>query len=215
MKSLFTFILLLSSPVLFSKNSILGSGAISPLATYSNEWNDIKYNACNTAANAAYMSVAEINVIYILNLVRTNPALFAKTVLKKYPVVSGKEELVNNAYYYQSLMKKLLTMEPQEMLYPDNTCYTSAKCHAYSSGIAGYVGHERRNRDCKTKQHYFGECCDYGNADPLEIVLSLLIDEGVPSLGHRNICLGDYTRIGVSIQPHSKYGTNAVFDFYY
>ena len=201
--------------VLFSQNSKPGISTVSPLSAYSSIWSDIKYTKCNTAANATFMSNAEKNVIYILNLIRTNPALFAKTVLQKYPAVSGKNYLTNDTYYYQSLISTLLAMQPQELLNPDNACYNSAKCHAYSSGVAGYVGHVRRSKDCKIKKHYYGECCDYGNADPLDIVLSLLLDEGVPSLGHRNICLGDYTKIGVSIQPHRKYGNNTVLDFYY
>jgi hypothetical protein len=48
----------------------------------------------------------------------------------------------------------------------------------------------------------------------LEIVLQLLIDEDVPSLGHRRILLEKYQTIGVSIQPHSHYGFNAVLDFH-
>ena len=49
----------------------------------------------------------------------------------------------------------------------------------------------------------------------LEIVIQLLIDQGVSSLGHRYICLGTYARVGVSIKPHKSYGTNCVLDFGY
>jgi len=35
----------------------------------------------------------------------------------------------------------------------------------------------------------------------------------VPSLGHREILFTDFTKIGVSIQPHKKYGWNTVLDF--
>ena len=49
----------------------------------------------------------------------------------------------------------------------------------------------------------------------LEIILSLLIDHDVPSLGHREICLSpEFKSVGVSVQPHnSKYNQNAVLDF--
>ena len=215
MKCIFSIYLILSSAALFSQNSNLNISVVSPLALYSNEWNEPKFTKCNTAAGAAYLSNDEKKVIYILNLIRTDPALFARTVLRKYPSQSGKDYLSDDTYYYQSLVNTLLKLEPKELLYPDNLCYGSAQCHANASGISGYVGHERKSKDCKDKKYYYGECCDYGHSDPLEIVLSLLIDEGVSSLGHRNICLGDYSKIGVSIQPHSKYGTNSVFDFYY
>ena len=58
-----------------------------------------------------------------------------------------------------------------------------------------------------------GECIHYGGDDALGIVTSLLIDQSVKSLGHRKICLGYFTEAGISIQPHSSYGKNAVLDF--
>src|SRR5207342_2273596 len=194
-KYFFGIYLILSSTTLFSQNSNLSISVVSPLALYSSEWNDEKYGKCNTAADADYLSDDEKKIINILNLVRTDPAFFAKTVLKKYPSRSGKAYLADDAYYYQSLVSTLLKLEPKALLYPDNLCFISAQCHASTSGARGYVGHDRKSKECKAKQHYFGECCDYGHSDPLEIVLSLLVDEGVSSLGHRNICLGAYSKI--------------------
>jgi len=215
MKYLFSIFLLQSSLLLFSQTTHVTGGIVSPLATYSSEWNDVKYSKCNTAANAAYLNKSEKDVIYILNLIRSYPALFAKTVLVKYPALSGKDYLADNNYYFESLMDTLLKLSPKQMLSPDYACFLSAKSHAYQSGLTGYVGHERKTRDSKLKKHYFGECCDYGHKDPLDIVLSLLIDEGISSLGHRIACLSDYTKLGVSLQPHKKYRINAVLDFYY
>ena len=215
MKYFFTLLLLQSSVLLFAQSGNITGSTVSPLTAHSSDWNDIKYSKCNTAVNAAYMTSAEKDVIYILNLIRSYPALFAKTVLKKYPSASGQGYLADDVYYFKSLVDTLLTLKPKQILYPDNACFISAKCHAYQSGITSYVGHVRKTGDCKANKHYYGECCDYGHKDPLDIVLSLLIDEGIPSLGHRIVCLSDYTKIGVSIQPHKKYGTNAVLDFYY
>ena len=186
----------------------------SPLAEFSAEWNKPEYEQCNTAADEKFMNTKEKEVIYIINLIRSNPRLFANTVLTKYPVLIGKEDMLNDKYYYQSLLNTLRKMEQQTLLYADEKCYASAACHAQKSGVLGYTGHARSGNDCKAKKHYLGECCDYGNEDPLDIVLSLLIDEGVPSLGHRKILLGDYESIGVSIRKHKTYRYNAVLDFY-
>jgi len=215
MKYIFSFILLQCSLSMFAQTGSMANGTISPLAMYGNEWNDIKYSRCNTAANAAYMTASEKEIIYILNLVRSYPALFAKTVLPKYPDLSGNPHLANDVYYFKSLVDTLLSLKPLQSLMPDNACFTSAKCHAIQSGLTGYVGHVRKTQDCISQKHFYGECCDYGRSKPLDIVLSLLIDEGIPSLGHRIVCLSDYAKIGVSIQPHTRYGTNAVLDFYY
>ena len=200
---------------MFSQTSDKAVTAISPLAKYSSEYDNARYSKCNTAANAAYMSKSEKEVIYILNLIRSFPALFAKTVLKKYPAVSGYDYLNGDVYYFKSLPDTLLTLSPKQMLYPDNNCFISAKSHAYQSGLTGYVGRERKTRDAKMKKHYLSGCCDYGHKDPFGIVLSLLIDEGISKLSHRLICLGDYIKVAASVQPQKKYGTTAVMDFYY
>ena len=188
--------------------------AFSPLANYSAEWNKPVYAKCNTASKAVYMSKMERDVIYILNLVRTYPKQFANTVLKNYPDKTGSGWLPYSSYY-KSLMDTLLKIEPTNLLTPDKLCFTSAECHATTSGSKGYVGHDRQTDECKKKEHFYGECCDYGRSTALDIVLGLLIDEDVPSLVHRWICLGYYKKLGVSIQPHTSFGHNAVLDFSY
>ena len=185
----------------------------SPLAAFSKEWNDSKYLQCNTAGKANYMSAKEKEVIYILNLLRTDPKLFANTVVKKYPEYSGQRYLFKIGEY-KSLLNTLQKMKPLPLLYPDELCYASAECHAYSSGKNGYVGHDRKE-GCRSKKHFNGECCDYGHDEPLAILMSLLIDEHIASLGHRMICLSKYKKIGVSIEPHKSYGYNTVVDFIY
>jgi uncharacterized protein YkwD len=106
-------------------------------------------------------------------------------------------------------------MKPAPLLLPDSVLWVSASCHAKSSGLAGYVGHQRQTPDCQSKKHFLGECCDYGNSQPLDIVMSLLIDEGVESLGHRKILMENrYTKAAVAIMAHKKYRTNTVIDFW-
>ncbi|MBK7561766.1 MAG: hypothetical protein WAT34_08870 [Chitinophagaceae bacterium] len=185
----------------------VSTDSVSPLAGYSPDWNDTRYLSCNTAAKANYMTAAEKEVIYILNLARMNPVLFAKTVVNKYPV--------NHSDYYTSLQNTLLKLKPVKLLYPDSLSFAGALCHAINSGAEGYVGHKRSTEACNQKWYYNGECCDYGHHKPLDIIMSLLIDEDVPSLGHRDICLGQYKKIGVSIQYHKTFQYNAVLDFHY
>ncbi len=186
----------------------------SPLAMYSKEWNKPKYLACNTAKNALYMTKKERDVIYVLNLIRQYPQLFVETVIPNYP---GFDEstAVDGIDYYKTLIDTLTAMEPMDAFVPDKKCFQSAYCHASSSGATGFVGHERKTAACAGKRYFNGECIDYGFHDALDIVLQLLIDEGIPSLGHRYICLGDYTGLGVSIQPHTVYRYCCVLDFTY
>ena len=214
MQNLLVLLSLMISNVSFAQNTA-GNTPASPLAIYSTEWNKPTYRLCNTASNVTYMNEKEKMVIYVINLLRAYPTLFAKTVVAQYPTLSGKEELAKDQYYYQSLLTTLLAMNPLPLITDNEKCYQSAVCHAMLSGKTGYVGHKRNSAECENKKYFYGECCDYGNDDPVEIVLSLLIDENVPSLGHRKILLGKYTSAGVSIQPHKTYRYNTVLDFYY
>jgi uncharacterized protein YkwD len=216
MKKLVILLLALVCFRSFAQNiSLTVDSLLSPLASYSTEWNKPAYSKCNTAGKVIYLKEKERTVIYILNLARTYPKLFVKTVLAKYPAQSGNDDLVNDQYYYQSLLNTMLTMKEVPLLNADEKCFNSAACHAKSAGKTGYTGHNRIDATCEGKKYYSAECCDYGNEDPLEIVLSLLIDKDVPSLGHRRALLGTYSKVGVSIQPHKTYRNNAVLDFEY
>jgi len=208
-------LLLIFTPLLSgnAQTTIKKTVVISPLSEFSTAWDDVKYQSCNTAATSNYMTEQEKNVIYILNLARTNPKLFCQTVVKKYPEYSLNDE-VEATPYYKTLVATMNTMKPVNLLQPNTDCFKSAKCHAYNSGLNGYIGHERQG-NCLAKQYYNGECCDYSNDEAIDIVMSLLIDENVPSLGHRNICFSPYNTIGVSIQPHKTWVHNAVLDFHY
>lgn len=185
--------------------------SVSPLSSFSTEWDKPEYRVCNTAASADYFSDEEKNVIYILNLARTNPPLFAQTVVKAYPEYSGQSRL-DRSEYFTGLLAFLSKKKPMPLLYPERTLFESARCHAETSGRTGYIGHNRRTEACDDLKSFMGECCQYGYKDPLSIVMDLLIDEGVPSLGHRIILFKPHTQIGVSIQPHKKYRWNTVLN---
>ena len=165
-------------------------------------WNDPKYHEANSAKNEGYLSEVEKEVYYYLNLVRMNPKLFADTYLM---------DMKNSADNYESsLYAELQKLKPLPVLMPDRKLYESARCHAKESGKRGYVGHKR----FKCDEYYMGECIYYGENDALGIVTALLVDEGVESLGHRRIFLDNFTKLGVSIQPHKTYSENCVLDFY-
>jgi uncharacterized protein YkwD len=47
------------------------------------------------------------------------------------------------------------------------------------------------------------ENCDYGNANAIDIIMSLAVDDGVSSRGHRtNIFKPDAKVIGIACGPH-------------
>jgi uncharacterized protein YkwD len=165
-------------------------------------WDDPIYLAANSAKDADYLTEEEKQVFYYLNLVRMNPKLFAETYLRNLKN--------SNDSYESSLYSELQILKPLPVLQPNRKLFESAECHAKESGKRGVVTHKRY--ECT--EYFMGECCYYGKTNSLGIVSALLIDQGVKSLGHRNICLdAGYTELGVSIQPHKTYEENCVLDF--
>lgn len=59
-----------------------------------------------------------------------------------------------------------------------------------------------------------GENCDFGSSTGRDIVISLIVDDGVSNRGHRNNLFSqDFTKVGVGCAPHSEYKTCSVFDY--
>jgi uncharacterized protein YkwD len=57
-----------------------------------------------------------------------------------------------------------------------------------------------------------GENISYGS-DGLQVVIDLIVDDGVASRGHRNNILNpDFRQVGIAIGPHRRYGTMCVID---
>lgn len=165
--------------------------------------------AANTAENYGKLSKEEKEVVQIANLFRMYPSKISDEYLTPYFKKNKKE--VNN--YTKSLLNDLKKAKPCAVLLPEDICMKSALSHAEKMGKSGKTGHDGMSKRLKP-YGFAGENCDYGHDKALDIIMSLMIDEGVPSLGHRkNILDADYTHIGVSIKPHKKYGDNCVMDF--
>lgn len=97
----------------------------------------------------------------------------------------------------------------------------SARDHARDQGPIGAMGHigtdgskphARIKLYCKLQKS--AENLQFGNVAPRDIVKQLLIDDGVPNLGHRkNIFLAEVDRVGVAIGPHKNFGRMCVQNF--
>ena len=178
------------------------------------KWTKEIVKEANTAENIEYLDKEEKMVIFYCNLVRKNGNLFASTFLENY--VDSKQLKKND--YVTSLYKDLNSVKDLPLLESQKDLYEIAKEHAINSGKTGHVGHkgfDKRFKNVLGKKYYtIAENCDYGNDKALDIVMSLLIDEGIPSLGHRkNILEEKMNSIGVSIRIHKTYRFNCVMDF--
>ena len=94
--------------------------------------------------------------------------------------------------------------------------------HAKDQAVNNTTGHvgtdgstmaTRIEKYCKW-QVTIGENCDYGNSDPRNIIIALLIDDGVENKGHReNLCNELFLFVGAAKGSHSTYKFNCVQDY--
>jgi len=142
----------------------------------------------------AFLSQGEKEVVQWLNIARMYPRwyLYFRKIKNTEPV------------YTQTLIRTLMAMQPiQKKLIPNKKLYEMAVCHASTAGALGYLGHDRQDPKCKKGMN--AECIHYGGGKGAYKVERLLIDKGVPSLGHRTAMLNpQYRLVGVSIMPFNK-----------
>jgi uncharacterized protein YkwD len=166
-------------------------------------------------SNASFAQSEE--VLKLINEVRTDPQTFLQNRLLPYV----KEKEMEDNGYAKSLIDDLKSAKKISPLKASTVLENLARGHAIDMGSKGKVGHNSSNGMTfanrlrkKIKTGMIAENCDYGNADALDIVMSLLIDDGIESLGHRkNILHSGLNWIGIAIEKHKTYRMNCVMDF--
>ena len=160
----------------------------------------------------------ENEMLVLINLMRTHPQLFLDSVALPYIKAKKKE---NNSYA-KSLISDLRKAKPAPALSFLPGLMNSASDHALDCGKTGRVSHTGSDGSRFTKriERYLkwngmaGENCHYGYDEPIDIVMDLLIDEGIEDVGHRvNMMSASFRYVGIAIRPHKVYGTNTVMDF--
>lgn len=181
------------------------------VAWYTRQYPPAVIQQCNTAAAVSGLTAAEKEVVLITNLVRYNPALFAQKVLRPYIQQCDRSLLLDsNSVYVQSLFKDLRQTKPMQLLQVEPVLNGTAASHAEYCSRTGHIGHdnmlERWQIIRRELEHISaGENCSYvpsGKNSALHHVISLLVDDGWPSYGHRYAILNkSYQYIGVAIRP--------------
>lgn len=159
----------------------------------------------------------ETKLLVLVNQLRTNPKKFLKDVAKPYLVENYLDE---ENRYVKSLIRDLKRQKKSSPLRTDDFLQRIARNYALDMGETGSYGHVSKKLGTLAKRmrgsgiSYYGENCAYGDAYAIDILMQLLIDDGVPSLGHRkNLLNKEYTHVGIAIELHRKYGWNCVMDF--
>lgn len=178
-----------------------------------------------------FLSDLEKEIIIELNRARSNPPAYAKKLedFKKHYVgqyinIAGRPQVITHegVSAVNEAIDFLKSTAPQPMLRVSRGISAAARVHVKDQGPRGLMSHEgtdnstpgdRMNR-FGTWGKTYGENIEFGNFTAREIVMQLIIDDGVETRGHRkNIFNPDYRIVGVSFGPHHRYGQMCVMDF--
>jgi uncharacterized protein YkwD len=191
-------------------------------------WN---LSALHTAKNAAYLTDLEKRVVLELNKVRSDPPRYAKALFSQRKYYEGRRLgypgetpilTQEGVKAFDEGYQVLLKAASVSLLTPKVGLTRAARDHTLDQGKTGQTGHKGRDHsDVSARANRYGkwggkvgENIQYGHAVPSRIVSSLLIDDGVPSRGHRKIILEPLFRyIGVAFGPHPKFRNMCVLVF--
>ena len=177
-------------------------------------WDEEVVRELHAAAQTEYLNEEEVKVILFMNMARYDGSLFAETFLQSYIHDNNMEK----SKYIKSLIRDLNKTPELHPLLPEEDLTAVAQGHAKKTGASGRVGHQNFKKRFEplmgNPYNHVGENCSYGFGQAIDIVLSLMIDEGITDVGHRkNILSEQFNSVGVAIRPHKSYRVNCVIDF--
>ena len=174
------------------------------------------------------LSQPERDLMNEINQCRAHPQLYASYLEKLKPLFRGKEYKPEGEDgmttqegwgAVEDAIKFLRASKPLGPLGPSHGLYLAAASHVKDQSSTGTTGHrgtdkaliEQRVKPFGIWQGAIGENLTYGAESARERLLTWLIDDGVPSRGHRQRLLSnDYKVAGISCGPHPEYGAMCV-----
>lgn len=186
----------------------------------------------NTAAGADYLSEIEKELILEINMFRSDPSRYVKEFIAplaknydkrilRYP---GDQPLITRegVSALNECVRELRRQQPLPLVYPAYGLSLAAHDHVKDQSKSGKTGHTGSDKSgMRDRIEKYGkwetriaENIAYGAKTARQMVIYLLIDDGVPGRGHRkNFLTPEFKTIGVSVGPHPQYHIMSVMDF--
>ena len=173
---------------------------------------DAEIAKANTAANIASLTQMEKDIIFYCNLARLDGSKF----WAKY----GNQAKGSTAYV-SSLESDLKSVKNLAMLVPEKSLMEAAAYHANDMSKNNFFDHSSSDGTSFGDRVYsfyggnaIAENISAGMNTAIGVVMQLLVDDGLSSLGHRKNILGSkYVAIGVKTATHKQWRTVTVQDF--
>ncbi len=180
---------------------------------------------------AQEQTVTANDILRELNLARQNPSQYAAFLEQlrplykgKYMAKPGRVMLVTKegVRALNEAIRFLKTAGPVPALRLSKGMSRAALDHVHEQGWNGNTGHRGSDGSTPDKRlarygvwlYTMGENISYGGDNARDVVIDLIVDDGVPDRGHRkNIFNPDFRVVGAAYGPHAQYGTICVMTF--
>lgn len=186
----------------------------------------------DTGRRASFLTPNEKDLILVMNMVRTDPLLFANLYVREamnyyhdkkaeypgelpYPVEEGRSAVAE-------LYRTLRLLQPAPPLEPSEGMHLAALDHAANlrqSKKLKPVGTDQSTPATRLERYgqwhnYYGESYCYGHWWAHRIIMEMLIDDGQPTrLNRKNILDERFRFTGVALRSHPFLGSVTVINF--
>jgi uncharacterized protein YkwD len=176
-------------------------------------------------AHCAEHGVTAEAVVREMNLARQNPAGYAAFLEELRPQFNGRYLVLpglTRIYTREGLhavdeaIRFLHSVRPiQPLALSPGMCKGAADhCAEQAGGAIGHGNPAKRMNRYGSWAAAWGENIAYGKNSARDIVLALIIDDGLPARKHRaNIFASKFNFAGVGYGPHARYGSVCSIDF--
>ena len=175
-------------------------------------------------------NVTAVAIVHEMNLARQNPALYATFLGRTRQRYSGRLCLRSGNVRLQThegvravneAIRFLHNTQPRPPLaLSPGLCLAAAEhCRDQAGGAIGHCGSHGGNPGSRMARYgilaqAWAENIAYGRRSARDIVMALIIDDGVRGRGHRkNIFNPTYTIAGAAYGPHARYDSVCSIDF--
>jgi hypothetical protein len=182
-------------------------------------------------ATAGRLTATELGIVNEMNLARRDPVGYARLIEERLRYYDGKVlrlpgtlilRTEEGTSAVEEAVRALRAQRPVGPLAPAPGMTTSARDHVRDQGPKGAVGHDSSDGstfDDRVRRYgrwgiSLTENISYGPSTARDVVIDLIVDDGVKDRGHRHNIFDPVAKVvGVACGRHATYGYMCVMDF--